>query len=530
MQMIFGGLKHNWLLLTTIAALVVSQWRLLSYYWLAWSQPDGYYSHALLVPILAGIMVWQNKNRLDRAIAPGSWLGLPVLLLAAALSLAGIIIEWQILCGMALILFLFGIILSFVGRKAAIILLLPVLFLCLMIPMSPATLDGATNRFQTMSTVMATGMLKLFDSGIVKDGNVISSTSLPEPLLIGVPCSGLKLLIALFMATSFMAYSFEGPKWRRIFLIALAPPLAILVNSIRIVMIGLVGMITFSGDAIRAFHDYSGYIGLALCATIVMLIARLLGLRTFWIAEEDSSSSPVEPLPKKSQFRIWNLMPLICLAPVVAVTMVTSYLNDIPKGVLPKDRIPMSVGDWQGYTLQIEPIVSETLNKGDLLNIAYSNYGQDKAVQLFATAALDMTAFHDPRVCIPSSGSSITKLETSVMKVANAGNVNIPISVMYIKPESGEGVVMVYWYVLADEQYASSLQSLRRDLMSAKLRALKDVMLHPSHMSEVKAAIDNRQVIWCRFTAQASDYKEARSVIDGFINELPKDFVGFTNR
>ncbi len=528
LNMIYSGLKRYWLLLLTVISLVVSQWQLLAYYWSAWSEPDGYYSHALLVPILAGIMVWQNRERLARANSSGSWLCIPILLLATVFCLVGIIIEWQTLCSLSLILFLYGIILSFMGRKVAIILFLPILFLCLMIPLSSAVLDGATSHFQIMSTTMAAGMLRLFDGEIVQHGNIITSSSLPEPLLIGVPCSGLKLLIALFMVTSFLAYSLEGAKIRRVFLIALALPLAILVNSIRIVMIGLVGMVSFSSEAIRSFHDYSGYIGLVLCAAIVMLIARLIGLKTFWSSEEGNADSSVTPPQKRSGIWIYNIMPLLCLCPVIAITMVSGYLNDIPKGHISKDRVPMSRGDWQAQISNIEPIVKETLKKGDLLSIIYTNNSSGDSIQLFVTAAIDMSAFHDPRVCIPSQGSNITKMEQSLLKPPGRQD-SIPISTMLIDNNNGQYSVIVYWYLLGDSVYASTLQNMRQHLLSAKLDTLKKVALNPLSLPKIKGSMYSRQIVWCRFSAQANDYKEARLLIDQFISKLPKDFVGFSS-
>jgi exosortase/archaeosortase family protein len=95
-------------------------------------------------------------------------------------------------------------------------------------------------------------------------------------LNIAVPCSGLKLLIALAAFTVFFMLV-ANLKWMgNLVLVALWLPLSLLINGLRIAMIGMVGN-TWGHDAGMQFHDYSGYLTLLVCFFILFRVARGLG-------------------------------------------------------------------------------------------------------------------------------------------------------------------------------------------------------------------------------------------------------------
>ena len=98
---------------------------------------------------------------------------------------------------------------------------------------------------------------------------------LPGPLTVGAACSGLKLAMASLMVSWFMAYVFAGAWWRKAVLVAASLPLSMMVNSLRVLIIGVVGLRTGSAAAMASVHDWSGYICLGLCAALLFLVAVL---------------------------------------------------------------------------------------------------------------------------------------------------------------------------------------------------------------------------------------------------------------
>jgi exosortase len=139
-------------------------------------------------------------------------------------------------------------------------------------------IDNFTTPLQQISTVMSTTILRLCQlhpiSTVVDNNPVVYVGNFA--LNIAVPCSGLKLLIAVTaFALLFIAIS-DLKWWARLVMIGITLPLCIFINGLRIALIGIVGDM-WGDDAGHKFHDYSGYIALAICFFILMRVTRALG-------------------------------------------------------------------------------------------------------------------------------------------------------------------------------------------------------------------------------------------------------------
>jgi exosortase/archaeosortase family protein len=110
-------------------------------------------------------------------------------------------------------------------------------------------------------------------------------------LNVGGPCSGFKLLLSLTAFTTFfIMISKLGLAKNILLLLAINPLLALFINGLRIMLIGVVGegsrvnpdagwvqyLLRYGEDAGMVFHDYSGYITLLVCFVILHYIVRAL--------------------------------------------------------------------------------------------------------------------------------------------------------------------------------------------------------------------------------------------------------------
>jgi len=95
-------------------------------------------------------------------------------------------------------------------------------------------------------------------------------------LYVAEPCSGLKLILAVYALTAFFMLIARLSLWGNLVLFLSALPICLALNGLRIALIGVVGN-QFGEDAGLAFHDYSGYIILVLCFLILMRLTRALG-------------------------------------------------------------------------------------------------------------------------------------------------------------------------------------------------------------------------------------------------------------
>ncbi|MBI1756180.1 MAG: exosortase/archaeosortase family protein [Fimbriimonas ginsengisoli] len=161
------------------------------------------------------------------------------------------------------------------GARWMAALLAPALFLVFMLPLWSGAIDVYTNPLQLASTKVAYHVLNL--SGFSPIMSSPTEIYLDRfTLNVEVPCSGLKLMLALTAFTLFFLMIADLRWWGRLAMIAFIVPLCLFINGLRIALIGMVGN-AYGQDAGLSFHDYSGYITLLVCFFILFWVARRLG-------------------------------------------------------------------------------------------------------------------------------------------------------------------------------------------------------------------------------------------------------------
>jgi exosortase len=257
-----------------LAGITAVFWPLLSSLYGLWTGKDGYYTHGFLVPLITGYLIYRAWPTLkDTPIKPQVWaifLIIPILWVAYAARLA----EMKFVLSIGFIsTLLLGILFVF-GWKWLAKLTLPVMYLIFALPLWSGIVNGYTNPLQTLSTKVAYNLLKLFGDPYLANSTDILMGNFW--LNVGVPCSGLKLVIAITAFTCFFVM-IGGLNIKGILAMFIAiVPLCLFINGLRIALIGIVGA-QYGDQAGMTFHDYSGYLTLIVCFFILFKFARLLG-------------------------------------------------------------------------------------------------------------------------------------------------------------------------------------------------------------------------------------------------------------
>jgi exosortase len=254
--------------------LTIVYWPLLSYLYPLWTGPDGYYTHGFLVPLIVGYLIFKAWPKLkETPIKSTAW---PLLLLPPIMwvAYAARLAELRSILSIGFIAtILIGICFIF-GTRWMWRLCLPTLYLLFAFPIWSGFVTNYTNPLQQYSTVAAYKILELFSHPIKTNTTTILVGNFW--LDVGVPCSGLKLILALSAFTTFFMLVGGLKFWANIVMAFAIFPLCLFINGLRIAMIGLVGD-HYGDKAGIAFHDYSGYIALLVCFFILFKLARWLG-------------------------------------------------------------------------------------------------------------------------------------------------------------------------------------------------------------------------------------------------------------
>jgi exosortase len=229
---------------------------------LAWT--DGTASHLLLVPVVALALMSQRRRRIAAASALDP--------AAAALPLAaGIVLAWSgrryaagmgadalsVTVASVAVLWIAGFLLLY-GRRAGRAALFPLLFLLFVIPIPSAVVAGVTEALKQGSARAVAILFTVTGTPFHQEGYVFS---LPKFVIeIADECSGIRSSIALFLTTLLAAQMFLERPWKKVLLVAIGLPLAIVKNGVRIVSLSLLASYVDPGFLDGRLHHEGGIV------------------------------------------------------------------------------------------------------------------------------------------------------------------------------------------------------------------------------------------------------------------------------
>jgi exosortase len=460
-----------------------------------WTQEGSYYAHGIFIPFFVGLMVWRDRERLKRLPISRNYWGWVLVTMAVALVMLAQYAQVPVSLSISFIIFLIGATLLLAGKAVTKALLFPMLFLFTMIPLVPDQLiNPIAFPIQMTSAKMAASVCNLIGFPAVRGGTHIQM----EHYLLNVelPCSGFKTLVGLMAFSAAFAYLVEAAKWKRWLLFAVSPPLAILVNGIRISFIALVGE-TFGAGAAAAFHDWSGFIVLILGFMFLFSLARAIKCDSFLgmplidpppaTAEDGSENKEAEPVAvdkeaakarEEESLRLERaaeqekldaqygprrvntirhltrgIYPLLGLLAVACVIKAGIHPPAFTGNAVGPKEVPISLagGTWQrvGMDVPIDKVVKEVTNPKAWLDRNYSSPGRPTMINLLISAGNGRRVFHDPHTCFLGSGYFLHDVGTEKIDTPR-GPVTVQLSEVE-DPNHGRSLMM-FLYVVGGKQ------------------------------------------------------------------------------
>lgn len=398
-----------------LAALVVLLsvwpfWDGLSLMWSAWMDSPEY-SHGLLIPPVAAFLIWQQKDRLERMSFDGSWWGVAVILIGGAMLVVGQLGTVYTVVQYAYVVTLFGLILSFLGWAPFRLIAVPLLILLFMIPLPQFVLANLSTKLQLLSSQIGVDVMRGFDVTVFVEGNVIDLGG--YKLQVAEACSGLRYLFPLMTLGFMMAYFYKGALWKRILLFFSSIPITVLMNSIRVGVIGVTVEHWGIAMAEGFLHQFQGWmvfmISMAMMLGEIVLLNRLGSEQGSW--RQLFGVEFPSPTPPGSPSRSRSIPPTFMVASALLVLfIVTSITLPRPAEMYPPRTefadFPMQVGDWHGRRQSLEGIYSDALQLDDYLLADYVN-SAGEGLNLYIPYYQSQRkgeAVHSPRSCLPGGG------------------------------------------------------------------------------------------------------------------------------
>jgi exosortase len=237
-----------------------------------WSDPN--FSHGFLVPLFSGFVIWQNRMRLRLARRAASSWGLPMILLSLAMLLLGIFGAELFLARSSLVFLIAGLMIFFEGWARLRVVLFPLLFLLLMVPIPAIVFSQITFPLQILASKLAASTLPLCGVPVLREGNIINLPSMP--LEVAQACSGIRSLMSLLTLAIVYGYFLETRTSVRVALALASVPIAVAANALRIVGTGLIVQYWDPEKAEGFFHLFSGWLVFLVSFLLLLAVHRLL--------------------------------------------------------------------------------------------------------------------------------------------------------------------------------------------------------------------------------------------------------------
>jgi exosortase len=215
---------------------------------LSWSGLEDW-GHAFVIPLISAYFVWRNRGRLREATPRAFWPGLLPLLLGIGGYFYGVVaIKNHMIEGFAALLALFGLVLFLLGPGVSRWLFIPIAYLAFGITLAERIMIEITFQLQLLASEGAWVILgvlgAVFGFSVDLEGNtlILYHNNETIPLNVAEACSGMRMVVAFYALSVWVALTWCSQWWQRILMFLLAGPVAVFMNMIRVAVLGLLSL------------------------------------------------------------------------------------------------------------------------------------------------------------------------------------------------------------------------------------------------------------------------------------------------
>lgn len=377
------------------------------------------YNHGYFLPLVTLTFLWQLGPTFARQEFPPSWSALVVAGLALVMFVVGELSAIYLLIHYSFILLLFALSLALVGWSGTRLTFAPIGILVFSIPIPYFLESTITSKLQLLSSKFGVNLIRLCDIPVFREGNLIDLGVFK--LEVVEACSGLTYLYPLLGFGAICAYLYHTSAWKRAALMVSTIPIAILLNSFRIGMIGFLVKYFGSEQAEGFLHDFEGFAVFMVCVAILFLemwALTFVGQDRRPFSEVFGLTFDVVELSPQDQIKVRSLSkPLIaCVGLIAAAGILTASIanrSEIKPERAYFSAFPRSIGEWQSKPDTLGDEVLKTLDLTDYLLADFTKPATGAPVNFYVAyyeSQRKGSSPHSPTVCLPGGGWQIVNM------------------------------------------------------------------------------------------------------------------------
>ncbi len=271
---------------TVLLALVVAGLALVygpTVVWLfgRWTMSVWHNAHGLFIPpLVAWLVVQELRRHPDLPVSASAW-GFALLIPALALHVIDTGMQTQLLSAASIVIALPGLALLFVGWPRTRTILFPLAFTAFALPIPLSATERLHLVLRHLTTETVAPVLAATGVGVFAEGTTIHMSN--ATVQIADACSGFSTLYAA-MAFAFLLAYFTNSTRRRVLVLLVAAPVAILSNITRMVLLLL--LVAWQGPWVldTFLHPLSGLLTFALSLPLLL-----------WVGSDPVAPKAAEP-------------------------------------------------------------------------------------------------------------------------------------------------------------------------------------------------------------------------------------------
>jgi exosortase len=261
-----------------------------------WLEPE--YSHGYVVLLFSLYLLYRNRERLRGSQPTVSWWGVVVILLAVSIYLAGAYLGIDYLNAVSLIPCCLGLALLLGGWPALRWSASASLFLLFLIPLPFRVAHALSGPLRGIATQTSGYALQTLGFPVLIEGYTLQLGD--YPIAIAEACSGLSMLYVFIALAAAVALISKRPIFDRVLILLGAFPIAIIANTLRIILTAVAFTLAGREMGEFIFHDLAGWLMMPIALGLLYLELKLIDfvLIPVTTSENDDANIPhLRPLP-----------------------------------------------------------------------------------------------------------------------------------------------------------------------------------------------------------------------------------------
>lgn len=253
----FSKYSRSFILATILISVVVGAlyWPVIVPMVKQWASDDNY-SHGFLVPVISLYLGYMRKNELQSANVRPCDAGIALVACGLLLLILGWVATEYLTMRSSFVVVIAGLILYLLGWEIFKILLAPMCYLFLMVPIPAVLYDAAAFPLKLFVTNVSVLSMKALGIVVWQEGNILMFPNIT--LEVADACSGLRSIMSLLALGAAYAFVLHTKTRDRVILIVSTLPIAVLTNTLRVVVTGVLAQFYGSAAAEGFFHEFAG--------------------------------------------------------------------------------------------------------------------------------------------------------------------------------------------------------------------------------------------------------------------------------